>query len=86
MDEMLIPRSKIVSRLNMIEGQIKGIKKMIIEERDCIDIITQLAAVNSALQSVAGLILKNYASVCINSEDPKEIGEKLANAVSIWLK
>ena len=86
MSAIPVPRPKIISRLSTIEGHIKGIKKMVEDERDCAEIITQLSAVNAAMQSVAGMILRNYASICINESDPEKIGEKLANAVAIWMK
>ena len=80
-----VPREKIIARLNKIEGQIRGIKRMVGEERDCLDIITQLAATNSAMQSVASLILKNYATICARREEGADLGADLAHAVSIWL-
>ena len=86
MSEVPVPRTEIVSRLTTIEGHIKGVKKMVEEERDCTDIITQLSAVNAAMQSVAAMVLRNYATICINEQDPKKMGEKLAHAVSIWMK
>lgn len=80
-----VPREKIITRLNKIEGQVKGIKRMLAEERDCLDIITQLAATNSAMQSVASLILKNYATICARREGSADMGADLAHAVSVWL-
>jgi len=78
-------RDKIITRLNKIEGQIRGIKRMVGEERDCLDIITQLAATNSAMQSVASLILKNYATICARRDNGADTGAELAHAVSVWL-
>jgi DNA-binding FrmR family transcriptional regulator len=80
-----VPRSEIVSRLKKIEGQMRGIQKMVSEERECPDVMIQMAAVKSALESVAGLVLKNYASICLEGSDPSEIGNALARAVSIWI-
>ncbi len=85
MDELPIPRTEMVLRLKKIEGQIRGIQKMVTDERQCIDIMTQLAASKAALESVAGMVLKNYASICMEEEDPKDIGGALAHAVSIWV-
>ena len=55
-----------VKRLNRIEGQIRGISKMIEEDRYCIDILHQLQAVKAALIKVEDGILKNHANTCIS--------------------
>lgn len=52
-------------RLSKIEGQVRGIAKMVEEKRYCIDIITQIAAVQAALQRVEDAILKDHVSHCI---------------------
>ena len=85
MAEIPVPRSKINERLKKIEGQIRGISKMVAEERECKDILIQLAAANSAMQSVAALVLRNYAIICGTKDSPEEMGIELAHAVSIWL-
>ena len=85
MPELPIPRPKINERLRKIEGQIRGIQKMVEAERDCIDILTQLTAVKSSLQSVAALVLQNYASICTERAESRDIGAELSRAVSIWL-
>ena len=85
MSELPVPRPKINERLRKIEGQIRGIQKMVEAERDCIDILTQLTAVKSGLQSVAALVLQNYASICTDREGSGDIGAELCKAVSIWL-
>ena len=52
-------------RLSKIEGQVRGIAKMVEDKRYCIDIITQIAAVQAALQRVEDAILKDHVSHCI---------------------
>jgi len=52
-------------RLSRIEGQVRGISKMIEEKRYCIDIITQIAAVQAALQRVEETILKDHVAHCV---------------------
>ena len=54
--------------LNIIEGQIKGIKQMIDDDRYCDDILTQLLAVNKALESLENNILENHIKTCITKE------------------
>lgn len=85
MTELPIPRSEIISRLRKIEGQLKGIQQMVGKERDCVDILVQLAAAKSALQSVAALVLRNYTSICAGRRGKGDIGADLAHAVSIWV-
>lgn len=52
-------------RLNRIEGQVRGLEKMIDEGRYCIDIITQSSAVRSALKSVEDVLLESHLSGCV---------------------
>jgi DNA-binding FrmR family transcriptional regulator len=56
---------KLVSRLNRIEGQVRGITRMVTEDRYCIDILTQLQAVRAALGKVEGAILQDHLGKCI---------------------
>ena len=85
MADLPVPREDIVIRLKKIEGQVRGIQKMVSDERQCTDIMMQLAAVKSALESVTAQVLKNYTSLCLSGDDPTEIGNALARAVSIWI-
>ena len=52
-------------RLRRIEGQVRGIAKMIDEDKYCIDVLTQISAVNSALQSVALGLLEEHLGHCV---------------------
>ncbi|MFC1926821.1 metal-sensitive transcriptional regulator [Chloroflexota bacterium] len=85
MTELLIPREEIITRLNRIEGQLRGIGHMVEEERDCIDIITQLAAADSAMKSVAACVLKNFANMCAKRVDNSDIGTEISHAMAIWI-
>jgi len=84
MDDLPVPRHQIVSRLRKIEGQVRGLQSMVEQERDCMDVMMQLAAVKSALESVTGLVLRNYTSICLQKKGA-DIGAELAQAVSIWV-
>jgi DNA-binding FrmR family transcriptional regulator len=55
-------KKQAISRLRRIEGQVRGIQKMIEEDTYCIDIMTQSTAIRKALGSVEDLILKNHLS------------------------
>ena len=56
---------KLISRLNRIEGQVRGISRMVADDRYCIDILTQLQAVRAALAKVESAILQEHFGKCI---------------------
>ena len=58
-------KADLVRRLHRIEGQVRGIERMVVEERYCIDVLTQIAAVSTALESVALEILDDHVSHCV---------------------
>jgi DNA-binding FrmR family transcriptional regulator len=76
--------------LNRIEGQIRGIKKMIETQRYCVDILTQLKAVKAALHRVEQQVLKTHMQHClmhaVTSEDQKEIQEKIDELMQLLSK
>ncbi len=57
--------SKVVNRLRRIEGQVRGVAQMVEDDRYCIDILTQMQAVKSALARAESEILKNHAACCV---------------------
>ncbi len=64
---MELEKDAIIKRLNRVEGQVRGISRMIEEERYCIDILQQMQAIRSALARVEDAILKDHAATCIES-------------------
>ena len=86
MVEEPVSKETLKQRLKRAEGQIRGIEKMIDSGRECEAIITQLAAVRSAIEGIAGLMLKNYMKICFEGEDAPECVdvESLARAIAIW--
>lgn len=56
---------KLIGRLNRVEGQVRGISKMVVEGRYCIDILTQLQAVRAALGKVETAILQEHLGKCV---------------------
>lgn len=69
-------RKKIaIRRLRAIGGQIRGLEKMLNNDRYCLDILTQISAAQEALRNVAKILLKNYIEICavdaIRSKKPK---------------
>ena len=55
-------KRKVVRRLKLVEGQVRGLQKMVAEEKYCIDIITQSSAIKEALSGVEDLMLENHLS------------------------
>ena len=58
-------KEALVRRLHRIEGQVRGIERMVEEDRYCIDVLTQIAAVNTALESLAFRILDDHVNHCV---------------------
>ena len=58
-------KDALVKRLHRIEGQVRGIERMVEEDRYCIDVLTQIAAVNTALESLAFLVLDEHVNHCV---------------------
>jgi DNA-binding FrmR family transcriptional regulator len=73
-------KDALAKRLHRIEGQVRGIERMIEEDRYCIDVITQIAAVNTALESLAFKILDEHVNHCVAgalaSGDPVDAEQK----------
>ncbi len=64
---MIVDKEPLQKRLNRIEGQVRGIGRMIDEERYCIDILQQIQAIKSALARVEDAVLKDHAATCVNA-------------------
>lgn len=58
-------KSRIVRRLKLLEGQVRGLQKMVESDTYCIDVITQTSAVKQGLSNVEDLLLENHLSGCI---------------------
>lgn len=75
-------------RLNRIEGQVRGIARMVDEDRYCIDIITQISAVRAALKRVEEEVLKDHVGHCVEhaiaSGDKDEQRRKVAELIDVF--
>lgn len=69
-------RAEIVRRLRRIEGQTRGIQRMIQEERACRDVLDQLAAIQQAVRGVSALVAQKYALECIEQAQDNASDEK----------
>jgi CsoR family transcriptional regulator, copper-sensing transcriptional repressor len=65
-------KDKLIQRLRRVEGQIRGVEGMLDEERECKEILQQLSAIHSAVQSASRIFLQEYATACLMEmdEDP----------------
>lgn len=85
--ELSAERRKTITRLNRIEGQVRGVGRMLEEDRYCIDVLAQLSAVKSAIASVEREVLKDHASHCIEHAieqgDPDDQREKIGELIEL---
>lgn len=76
-------KADILRRVRRIEGQARGVARMIEEDRDCKEILQQLSAVRSAAHRATVALVRAYATECVVSDSsPEEIAEALAVALS----
>ena len=59
-------KKALIRRLHRIEGQVRGLERMVEQDRYCIDVLTQIAAVTTALESVAFRILDDHVNHCVS--------------------
>ena len=81
--------SELLERLSRIEGQIRGIRKMIEEKRDCNEILVQVSAVRSALSGVAIRLLEEHGESCIiplMNRNSEEVFRDFFEAVKVFLR
>jgi CsoR family transcriptional regulator, copper-sensing transcriptional repressor len=79
-------KEALKKRLRRIEGQVRGLEKMVDEDRYCIDVLTQVSAVTKALEGLAYEVLDDHVQHCvagaIESGDPKAAAEKSAELLA----
>lgn len=69
----------LIKRLKRIEGQVKGIQKMVEDERYCVDILTQISAIRSAINKVGTIILENHMKGCVSESIKEGNSEEMIN-------
>lgn len=83
-------KPEVESRLKRIEGQVRGIERMVADDRYCIDILTQIIAVRAALEQVSILMFREHTKHCmadaISSGDPAEKMRELSDCVERFLR
>ncbi|MFZ2483189.1 MAG: metal-sensitive transcriptional regulator [Streptococcus parauberis] len=85
---MKTKKKDIINRLNRTEGQIRGIQRMIEEEKSCFDVITQLTAIRSSINSTMGVIIGEKITQVIEnqSDDPQLQEERINQAINLIIK
>jgi DNA-binding FrmR family transcriptional regulator len=69
-------KEQLLKRLARIEGQVRGISKMVDDDRYCIDILTQISAIQAALDKVALGLLDGHAHTCVIGAEPEQQDER----------
>lgn len=64
-------KADMIRRLKRIEGQARGVQKMVEEDRACADILHQLTAINEAVRSVSLMLAEEYAAECLHVKSKK---------------
>lgn len=76
----------LITRLNRIEGQIRGIRKMIEEDAYCVDILTQVSAARCSLNSFSKVVLGNHIKTCVADDIRSGSDEKTDELVELLQK
>ncbi|TCT04315.1 metal-sensitive transcriptional regulator [Aquabacter spiritensis] len=83
-------KAAVAKRLSRIEGQVRGIARMVEEDRYCIDIVTQIAAVRAALRRAEEEVLRDHVAHCvahaIRSGDAEEQSRKVAELMDVLVR
>ena len=67
-------KAKIVNRLRRLEGQLRGLQRMVDEEKSCVAVLTQLASAKRALDATGDVMLETYVAVCLeHADEPKDL-------------
>jgi DNA-binding FrmR family transcriptional regulator len=69
-------RDAVLKRLRRIEGQVRGVERMVEEDRYCIDVVTQVTAIQAALDKVALELLSDHAAHCVIGAAPGDQAER----------
>jgi DNA-binding FrmR family transcriptional regulator len=80
-------KASVLKRLNRIEGQVRGLARMVEQDRYCIDIVTQISAVRAALRRAEEEVLKDHVAHCIEhaiaSGDQRDQRLKIAELIDV---
>ena len=78
------PTDALLTRLRRIEGQVRGIARMLEDGRTCEDVVTQLMAVRSSIDTVGAAVLDQHLCRCVEGKDPVDQVVALREAMKLW--
>ena len=83
---MIRPKSRLIRRLKIIEGQVRGLQDMLEKQVYCIDVITQTSAVKRALSSVEDLLMENHLNTCVvhQMQKGREQGKAIKEVLKVY--
>ncbi len=81
----------LINRLKRIEGQVRGIQKMVVDDKYCVDILTQIAAVQGALNKVGLSVLESHTRGCVkralaSGDNEEEVVDELVDVINKFTK
>lgn len=76
-------KAEMIRRLRRIEGQTRGVQKMVEENRNCADILLQLTAINEAVRSASRLLAEQYAVECLHAPGKRKSRAAIANMLDV---
>jgi DNA-binding FrmR family transcriptional regulator len=77
-------KEQLIARLRKIEGQVRGVQRMVEEDRYCIDVVTQISAIEGALEKVALGLLDGHARHCVSGADETQREERTEELVAVF--
>lgn len=86
MDDSEKTKQDLLARLRRIEGQVRGLQRMIDEDADCESMVTQITAVRAALDKVGFIVLSHRMAECLMKKKDKGREEALEEAMKLFLK
>ena len=85
-EQQLADKEDILARLRRVEGQIRGIQRMIVEERDCEAIVTQLMAARAALDRASMVVLTHHMQQCLADSSSRPSQRQLQRIIEFFVK
>ncbi|MDH6365165.1 DNA-binding FrmR family transcriptional regulator [Enterococcus sp. PF1-24] len=85
---MQVDEKKVLNRLKRAEGQLRGVQKMVVTDKECLEVITQLTAVRSSIDRLIGMIVAENLKNCLEDPvaNPQEQSEKIEQAIQMIMR
>jgi DNA-binding FrmR family transcriptional regulator len=79
-------KADLTTRLRRIEGQVRGVQRMVEEDRECPEVLQQMAAIRAALHNASLLLARSYVARCLKETGPSETEETLDRLMAVLAK